>query len=147
MFSDNTDDRDSYRLSTRVAANDTETLTVTAPDPATVEHLRVRFYQGPRLDVEVRPFVEVDGAAGVERYDLVNYADEPEAKEYVDGDDDEWPFSVSKPIDENDVIGVEIQNTNPEHSYDVTVDVEVDFEGGLSRPFAGVVDRIRGVLT
>lgn len=145
MSSDSTEQRDSFRFAGRCDPDSTETLTVEMQDDATVEDVGVRIYQGPRLDLQIFPFVEVDSTgAGVDRKALINFPDDPEAKDYIDGNDDDFGFDVSRAVERDEKIGVEVENTDTEHAYDYTVDVIVDYEGGSSRPFAGVVDTVSG---
>lgn len=146
MASDSSATRESYRFATTVDADDDAELTVEMQDPATVEDVRVRFYAGPRLDVSARPYVEHNRRQRTDRVDLINFPDDPSAKDAVDGEDDDFGFDVSEPVDAGDVVGVEFENVNPDYDYPVTVDVIVDFEGGQSRPLGSVIDRIRGWL-
>ena len=153
MFSENNQTRDSFRLAAPVSPDSTIKLTKKMEESATVEGVRVRFYSGPRLDVRAEPFVEVShGPDRADRVNLIDYADEAvdpdaevDAKDFIDGDDDDFPFDVSQPVDEGEIVGVELQNLNTEFTYNVTVDVVVDYAGGTSR-MGGLLDRLTGGL-
>lgn len=145
-MSSNTDSRDSRRLSGDVAPGDTETWTWELDQDATVEEVAVRFYPGPQLDLHVIPFAEVNGPSGTRRRRLVNFAEEDQAKEYIDGNDERLTYDVSQPVERTEVVGVEVENLDDQHKYDCAMDVTVDYEGGTNRWFASLADRIRGVF-
>ena len=130
------------RFATNVAAGETKTLTRTIDEPATVEQLVVRFYQGPELAVQVTPRRIPDNGEGrpQEMVEVIG-------KDWIDGDGDKWPFDLSEPVEKGDVLEVEIQNTaepdpNVDLSYDISVDMSLDREGGLLRPVRGVLGRL-----
>lgn len=149
MFSDTEQTRDSFRLAAPVSPGSTVNLTKRMQEAATVEGVRVRFYSGPRLDVRAEPYVEVShGPDRTDRVNLIDYADEANdpdadvaAKDFIDGDDDDFQFDVSQPVDRDEVVGVEIENVNAEFTYNVTVDVVVDYAGGSSR-MGGLLNRL-----
>lgn len=138
MSETNSERRDSVRFSGQVSPDDTETLTKTVQEPATVEEVSVRFYAGPRLDLQVTPFVDVGEASQSNRIPLIDFR----GKEYVDGDDDYWIFPVSEEIEREDTLGVEVVNVDGENSYDFACDVVVDRAGGTRRAALSIVDSI-----
>ncbi|MFC3476111.1 hypothetical protein [Halobacterium litoreum] len=142
MSANNSERRDSVRFSGQVSPDDTETLTKTVQEPATVEEVSVRFYAGPRLDLEVVPFVDVGESSQSNRIPLIDFR----GKQYVDGDDDYWIFPVSESIERDDTLGVEVRNVDSSNAYDFSVDVVVDRAGGTQRAASSLFDSIRGVF-
>ncbi|WP_092894104.1 hypothetical protein [Halopelagius inordinatus] len=126
----------SRRFSGTVNADDQETETFAVKQDATIEQVTVRFYQGPRLDLEVFPFVEDEEGR---RRSLI----EVYGRDAIVGDNDIFPFAVSEPVRREDVVGVEVTNNDTEHAYAYTVDVTLEREGGVSR---GVLSYIKGVF-
>ena len=131
--------RESVRFAGSVNAGDTETETFEVSEDCTVEEVKVRFYQGPRLSLHVVPFVE-DGTDRGRRVELVNFR----GKEYVDGDNDLWVFDASEGVEDGEVVGVEVENTDGSNGYDYAVDMTLDYAGGTERAAVGIVERIAG---
>lgn len=131
MTPNTAEDRKSHRFSNSVASNDTETETATVKEDATVEQVTVRFYPGARLDLHVQPFIRKQRTPSrTERVDLV----ELHGKDYIDGNDDLWVFSVSKTVEEDDEIGVEVENVDTDgNDYNFVTDIELDRAGGANR--------------
>lgn len=134
--------RESIRFSGDVSPSDTETHTFELSEDCTVEDVTVRFYQGPRLDLHVVPFVETGGDRG-RRTPLVNFQG---SKQYVDGDDDLWPFDCTESVEDGELLGVEVENVDSENTYSFAVDVTVDYAGGAERAAVGVFERLAGVF-
>lgn len=128
--------RGSYRFSGSVAAGDSIEETAVVEADATIEEVRVRFYQGPRLGLRVDPFKKLNGR---DKVSLVTFI----GRDYIVGDNDHWVFPISEPVEEDDVIGVDVENTE-DFAYDYVVDMILDEEGGTSRPIASLVDSVRG---
>lgn len=138
------DNKKPIRFSKAVPPGESVTLTRTVDEPATIEHLAVRFYTGPELAVHVTPRRIPENGDG-QPQDLV----ELEGKDHIDGDGDHWQFEMSESVEKEDVLEVEIINTaspDPELdlTYDVTVDVSLDREGGVLRPVRSLIDDVRG---
>ena len=127
--------RVSRRFSTTAAGGADSDITHEVTADATIEKVTVRFYPGPLLDLELRPFIEPEEG---QRADLVDVI----GRDRIVGDDDVFEFYVSEPIEEGDTIGVEYENLDPSNSYDFSVDMEVDRIGGLNR----VTRFVRGLI-
>lgn len=127
-----------------VGAGNSETLTYSVEEPATIERLVVRIYQGPELSLHVTPRTIGDNGNG--RPDsLVEFV----GQSYIDGDGDKWEFDLSEQISTDDVIEVEIANTatpdpNLNLSYDAAVHMELDRMGGGFRPLRAAVETVGG---
>lgn len=118
------------RFATAIGPGESERLEHEVEEPATIEDMTIRFYQGPELAVRARPRRIRHNSPKP----LIEYL----GKSYVDGDGDKWEFDVSEPVKKGDVIEVEIDNVadpDPELNltYDVTIDMHLDREGGESR--------------
>ena len=129
-----------------VDAGDTETLTYSVEEPATIERLVIRIYRGPENSLHITPRTIGDNGNGTPD-SLVKFV----GSSYIDGDGDKWVFDLSEKISKNDVIEVEIENTaDPEAelnlNYDAAVHMELDRMGGLSRPIRSAVETVRGWL-
>jgi hypothetical protein len=136
----NSDNRISHRFEATVSPNGSEELTATVKQDATVEKIEVRFYDGPRLDLGVMPFVtRYEREDRSRRTDVVNV----HGSDYVRGEATRWPFYVSESIEEDDEIGIEVVNDDDEFSYDVVVNFELDRVGGSSRPLSGFLTTVR----
>lgn len=118
-------------FATEVAPNSTETLTHRVSRNATVESIKIRFYQGPRLAVSVTPFVDHAGDDG--ETPLLRTV----GKEAVDGDNDVYEFGISVPVDEGDTLTMGLENTDPDFSYNVRTNLELDYAGGGGRFLGG----------
>lgn len=127
-----------------VDAGATETLTYSVEEPATIERLVVRIYQGPELSLHVTPRTIGDNGNG--RPDsLVEFV----GQSYIAGDGDKWVFDLSETVSKDDVLEVEVENTadpdpNLNLTYDAAVHMELDRMGGLSRPIRSAVETVRG---
>ena len=118
-------ERRSRRLSTRVGPGASGELTHELEESATVERVDVRFYPGPQLDLELRPFGEVDS----NRFDLLDLT----GRDVVVGDDDRFSFDVSVGLSQGDVVGVEFSNVDPSNGFDFVVDLTLERAGGIKR--------------
>lgn len=118
------DTRDTIRFAGSVSGGDSETERHQVDTPSRIEQVNVRIYRGAELSLHVLPFIEFGTDPDRrERLPVVTFAGE---KQYVDGDDDAWEFPVEIPIDDDELIGVEITNTSADHSYDYSVDFELE---------------------
>jgi hypothetical protein len=135
------DTRDTIRFADRVTGGSSDVETHQVDRPSTIEGVNVRIYRGAQLDLEITPFIEVgDDPSNLNRIPVLTFAG---GKSYVDGDNDAWEFPVSIPIDDDERIGVEVQNTDPNNAYDYSVDFELDRTAG-STPLAQIVTRLLG---
>lgn len=129
-MNETTSDRmDSHRFAGEVGPDSDVTETVDVQADATVEEVTVRFYVGPRLDLEVVPFLKRGDGANANQIPLVTF----HGKQYIDGDDDVWIFPISESVREGDTLGVEVRNQDTQHSYDYAVNMALDREGGVER--------------
>jgi hypothetical protein len=136
----NSDNRISRRFEPSVSPGGSEELTAEVEADATVEKIEVRFYDGPRLDLGVMPFVRrYERSDRSRRQDAVDV----HGSDYVRGENDHWPFFVSETVEEGDEIGVEVVNDDEEHRYDAVVNFELDRVGGSSRPLKGFLTTVR----
>lgn len=129
------DRRVSRRFSTTVAGGADDELTLEVEEDATVEEMRIRFYPGPLLDLELRPFIETEQGR---RRDLVTI----EGRDTIVGDDDYFRFRISEEIETSDLLGVEYTNKDSSNSYDFVVDFDLERAGGAQR----IVDYLREVM-
>jgi hypothetical protein len=140
------DNKKAIRFATDVGPGESVTLDRVVEEPATIESLDIRFYQGPELAVQVQPRRIPDNGGGQPQplVDLVG-------KDWIDGDGDHWEFDISESVEQDDVLEVEIDNTaqpDPDVNltFDVAVNMTLDREGGALRPIRSVVDTIGGWL-
>jgi len=139
MFSDNDkENRRSVRFAEEVDPGETVTLTKTIEEDATVEQATVRIYRGAELALRVKPFVRRNNR----RFGLIDF---PDGKQYVDGDGDFFEFPVSEQVEENDEIGVEVENVATDYAYDFSTDLVVDRAGGTARA-GGLFDYLRRLV-
>ncbi|WP_058826725.1 hypothetical protein [Haloferax sp. Q22] len=138
-MSTNSERKSSLRFAGNVGPDDVETETYALQKDATVEEVAVRIYQGPRLDLQIIPFVERGEPGYRERIPLV----ELRGKEYVDGDDDYWIFPTSESVHEGELLGVEVRNIDGSNTYDYAVDMVVDRAGGVTRPVDSFLGQLR----
>jgi len=100
--------------------------------PFSIEKMMARFYVGQELDMEVDPFI-LNPDTG-QRYELVRY---PAQATKIAGDDDDYEFSISQPVEEEWEIVIDYENLNSTNSYDYVVNMDVDYAGGVSRMIFG----------
>lgn len=118
------------RFSRRVDPGESGTLTTQIDEPATVEGLTIRFYQGPELNLELVPFRKRES----DRLPLVDLV----GRDVIVGDADVFNLSVSEQIHDGDVVGVQFENTSTEHAYDFQVDVTLEHAGGIDRALSSL---------
>lgn len=146
--------KDTLVFSGNVGGLSTETETTTLDADATVEEVRVRWWRGPELGLEIEPYVETErGPDSVDRQTLVELV----GRDALVGDDDYITLKVSGvPVADDETIGVDVTNTwDPAAhdfavDYDYRVEVDVDYAGGTERTalaaLDGLASRVRGVL-
>jgi hypothetical protein len=121
-------DRDAYSIAESVAAGATSEQTIELPADATIERVQVRIYVGAELDLELQPIIRDD--TGTER-PIVKFG----GKNYIDGDDDFYQFSPSKPVKDNEEIVIRATNNDATVALDYRVNLDVDYAGGVERLF------------
>lgn len=94
----------------------------------TVDEIRIRFYQGQQLSLEVYPFIQHKGNM-VESF--FTYAGG--SKQVISGENDYFVFPISIACEENDQVKVRIQNKDAVNTYTASIDVVVDYLGGTAR--------------
>lgn len=121
--------RVAYPFRVTVPAAETITLNQPVPRDGTIERIKVRFYAGTELAVQVVPFVRDERG---NQKPLLAYA--RGGKQYIDGDDDSFVFEIREPVLINTKDSLYVQFTNTQlaggFAYDVAVDIEVDHAGG-----------------
>ncbi|WP_363467834.1 hypothetical protein [Halogeometricum borinquense] len=136
-MSDTHERRESIRFSEAIPPGETETLRFEVTQDCTVEEITVRIYKGPQLDLHIVPFVERGEDGRRRRTDLLR----TEGKEYIDGDDDRFTFAIEEGVEEDEIIGVEVENTDDTNIYDFACHVTIDRAGGtVSRLWSWVTD-------
>lgn len=129
--SEATGPKDGFTLSDQVPAGATNrAVKVEVDTDATIERMSFRIYPGAELDLELVPYVYETGG-GRRKRPILEFG----GKEYVDGDDDRYPFEVSEPIEEGEEIVIEATNRDGSNAYDYRVNFDVDYHGGTERGF------------
>jgi hypothetical protein len=124
--------REVIRLALQVAGGVSDTIEFTVPGDCTVERLAIRIYEGAALLLQLKPFIK---RAGSEiREPLVRYA--KSGKQYIDGEDESYKWTMSIPAGVDDVIGVDYVNSDAD-AHDFAVDVELDYAAGIYRMLEG----------
>lgn len=130
--------RTSIRFSRTVDPGETVELTRSVPSDATIESLTMRFYPGTELQLSVLPYKENERGDRIPLVDLVG-------RQRIVGHDDTPEFKLSEPVDRGDTIGVKAVNNSADYSYDVNVDMDLDYANGKER-LSNAVSRITEVL-
>jgi hypothetical protein len=118
------------RFSDTVDPGESLDLSTTLDDPATAEAIRVRFYQGPELDLTIEPYRE----RASDRLPLVDLY----GRDVLVGDDDHFEFEISEQLHEDDTLGVVATNNSTEYAYDFNLDITVEYAGGVSRALSSL---------
>jgi hypothetical protein len=121
--------RVSYPFRVTVPAGGSITLNQPVPRDGTVERIKVRFYAGTELAVQVVPFVRDERGTQKPLLAFVKGG-----KQFVDGDDDSFVFEIREPVFVKGKESLFVQFTNTQlaggFNYDVAVDIEIDHAGG-----------------
>lgn len=127
-------------LALQVPAGDSGKLSVPVDGPATLESLKLRIYSGAENTLQLRPQKKSNGAYE----DLLDYAenDTGTAKTYVDGDDDVWEWALSVPMNPDDEVVIDYENTDGSNAHNFRAVVEIDYLGGAER----ATRALKGVL-
>jgi hypothetical protein len=105
----------------------------------TIEKVTARFYKGQELNFHVKPYLL--HASGM-RENLVGFPNVldsgavQEMEEYLAGDDDLFPFSISVPAERDERIVVEVENKTDAvngFDYDLVIWFDVDYMMGKNR--------------
>lgn len=111
-----------------IPPNTTDVLAERVKENGYVEQVYLRFYRGQEMSLEVTPFVEHKGRQ------IDHFFTYPStAKEYLTGDDDEFSYPVTLPIEYDDFLKVKVRNKDLEYEYDLVVDMIIRYEGDRSK--------------
>lgn len=132
--------KETIQFSETVAAGSSAELTTSLEHAATVEEVRVRFYRGPELALEVFPFARHGDDAGAHGSVETRALVETVGRDVIVGDGDEFRFETNESVEREETIGVEITNrsdeTTPEdetgYGYDAIVQMDVEYDGGTT---------------
>jgi hypothetical protein len=136
--SESSETRDSVRFAERVDPDDSISLSYEVVEDATIEEMRVRIYPGPEHDLRIFPYVDRGKGERSRREELVEFR----GKEYIDGNGDHFKFPISVDVEEEQTIGVDVENLEVEYAYDFVVDFDLDHAGGTSRFIPGFLRRL-----
>jgi hypothetical protein len=128
------DKKESISFRKQIPASASDIVTERIKAPGTIERVKVKFYQGQQLALQVRPTVEHKGK---QIEDLITYAQG--TNKNLSGDNDYFEFDVVVSVDYDDEIKIFVTNTDATNNYDLTVDIEIDYFGGKNRVIGGVM--------
>ena len=134
MRSKSRDTKESISFRKQILAGTNDVLHERIKGQGTIEGMRVRFYPGQQLDLQVRVFVEHKGGLMEE---LVTYPST--TRQYLAGDDDNVIIDCVISVENDDFLKVSVVNVDLVNNYDLAVDVYVDYYGGSSRVVGGVL--------
>jgi len=120
--------RKTVHFSLNVPASTQGALTYRIPGECTIERVSLRFYPDAMLNLQLDPYLL---KTKERRYNLIDYV--TGAKGYIDGDDDYFIYTCKHPAQVDDVLTIEYNNIDAVDAFDFTVDIELDFMGGLLR--------------
>lgn len=101
-----------------------ETYDYTVTKDATVEAVNVRIYSGAGLALRLE-ILKVDDQTGTES-PLVRTVGKP----FIDGDDEDYKWSISESLKRNDKIRVRATNLADSEEFNFRVNADVDERGG-----------------
>lgn len=128
--------RDTFHFSDSVGPGESVTLTKEVERAATIERIDVRIYRGAEFALEVQPFKDVEPSGDTERrVPLLTYR----GRGYIAGDADRMSFPVAREVRNGREVGVEVTNTADNYAYNFNVSMVVEYAGGLSRIFGGIL--------
>lgn len=99
----------------------------------TIEGVRAKFYPGQENTLQVRPCLWQTGRNVL--VDLISYPDS--TNQYISGEDDYFDYQITQECLKDDEIWLLVKNTG-DFSYDLAVDVTVDYYAGNDRVIGGV---------
>lgn len=115
-----------------ILPNTTDVISERIKSDCTIEEIRIRFYQGQQLALEVYPFVEHKGHKIESFFTFPNTS-----KTTLAGDDDYFVFPVSVPCEYDDFVKVQCWNKDLTNTYTLAIDMVVDYLGGQTRVVQG----------
>lgn len=139
--------RDGLTFARQVPAGESDQLAHEVEEPATVESVQTRIYQGAENTLRLRLYHIADGS----RSRLIEHVGDPDAggggtKDYIDGDDDDYRWDVSVPVERGDTLVVDHENTDGSNAHNYRVNMDVDHLGGSGRLLAGLRSVLGRVL-
>jgi hypothetical protein len=105
------------------------TLSERVKGKGTIESVRVRFYKGQQLALEVNPYAK---HTRNRKEDLLTYASNG-GKKVLAGDDDQNEYPSVVTVDIDDEVCVDAYNSDATYTYTVAVDVVIDYYAGNNR--------------
>lgn len=102
-------------------------------DNGTLENVKMRFYMGQEMNLKITVYVKHTGNKTEQIFTS------PTNDYYVGGDDDTFIFDVIVPVYYDDEIIVKAINESNLYSYDMVVDVDIDYYQGTDRVVGGVI--------
>ncbi len=93
----------------------------------TIETIKIKFYQGQRLALKIRPLLMGHGDYPV---DLISYADDTDT--FITGDDDYFIFDINIPASYDSYLEIQAEN-QADFDVNIVVDIVVDYFGGQKR--------------
>ena len=96
-------------------------------DYGTVENIKIKFYQGQQLALQIRPIILKAHGTPV---DLISYAEETD--EFLSGDDDYFIYDINIPVSIDNQIILKCKNL-ASFDVNVVVDVTIDYLAGTKR--------------
>lgn len=111
-----------------ILPNTTDVISERIKADCTIEEIRMRFYVGQQLALEVYPFVEHKGRK-IESF----FTFPSTTKNTIAGDDDYLVFPVSVPCQYDDYVKIQCWNTDLTNTYTLAVDIVIDYMAGMER--------------
>jgi hypothetical protein len=115
--------REGYLFSAPVAAGTTVELTQLIDQAGVIVEHFVRIYDGPETTLQYESFIEDPKG---NRMSIIKYASGTGAKNYLDGNDDEFNFQIRVPVRRGDTLVVKVTNASA-FDYDAHASMEVDY--------------------
>lgn len=125
--------RDGITLSDHVIAGATDQeVSISVDAGATIERVAARIYDGPQLDLELRPMIKTNDN---QYRPLLEYG----GKQYIDGDDDVYEWAVAQSIEAGEEIVVKATNQDGSNAYDYRMNFDLEYEGGVGRAISSIL--------
>lgn len=106
---------------------------------ATIEEVQTRFYIGQELDLQLNLYIRDPDDTQSSRKIIPT----PGSIDHIAGDDDDYRWDVSEPINKGDKIVVEATNQDANNAYNYVVNMDVDYLYGSSRVLTGFVQAVK----
>lgn len=108
-----------------ILPNTTEYLEERIKGNGLIEQVNIRFYAGVESSLEVKPYVLEDGR---KPNHLFTYPNNQE--NFITGDNDYFEIPVTIEIENDDMLVIEVKNTDTNYTYTLVCDVIITyFEG------------------